>query len=204
MKKIFVAIALVLAASASNAQFFVGGSLNLNSGSEKENDDKTESYSYFSITPKLGYYLTDEFAVGLRVGYFSDTDKEFDPDFEDKLTGWEFAPFARYTVFSSGKFSIFGEGVLSFAGSSTDDDDYKVSNVGFYVAPVLSYKLSDNFSLESSLNFLGLGYNRTKTTVDNPLSSDDDVSVSSGFGLNADSDNLIDVSNFTIGFVYEF
>ena len=79
---------------------------------------------------------------------------------------------------------------------------------GVNVAPILSYDISKNFSLETTLNFLGLGfrYSETKTPGSSlggyVVSETKDKSTDFGFGVN--SNNLVTVGNITIGAIYKF
>ncbi len=64
--------------------------------------------------------------------------------------------------------------------------------------PGLAYDLTDRLSLETSLNFLSLGY--YNTTEKNGASKDKTTSFNIGAGL----DNIVTVGNISIGAIYRF
>jgi long-subunit fatty acid transport protein len=103
-----------------------------------------------------------------------------------------FSPFARYYINPANNLSLFFEGSLGLGiGTSEYDPDYGeatkdiLSVVTIGLTPALSYKISDNFSLEAAVG--GLSYS-TMNLTDN---DDSDIKTTvSGFGLNFGLDNL--------------
>lgn len=157
MKKVFMTLAAVAAFSFANAQFFVGGSLGFSSesGNKKEtwtstylgttttttSEEKTPSYSEFSFSPKVGYYLNDKLAVGIELGFttYSETEYLYDDDAEihpgsgpNKAEQTEYnykstenlfgvAPFVRYHFAQWNNFSLFGELSVGLAFGSSKE-----------------------------------------------------------------------------------
>ena len=118
MKKLLFAAALVAFGFTANAQeeqtfgfaegdVIVEGNLGFNS----ENDKNTEiETSAFEFNPKVGYFLSDDLAVGVQL--MLDTDKETDgmADTETKTTTFGAGVFARYYFLDLGKrFKTYGE-----------------------------------------------------------------------------------------------
>ena len=85
MKKIILTVAAVFAFGFANAQdkkessegfskgdVFVTGAFSLGSTNDKNAEVKTSS---FEIAPQLGYFVSENIAIGLKVGYSSDKTK---------------------------------------------------------------------------------------------------------------------------------
>ena len=154
---------------------FIGGGFNLSSDKIK---DGAETLS-FSITPKIGYFLNDNFALGLGLGY--STSKRTGNNGNEVFTSnsWSFDPFARYYVAKTGNLSFFGEGSIEIGGSTATDNP-KFFTMAVRVSPALSYNLSDKVSLEANLG--GLSYSS--------ITDKDDTYKSTGIGLNFGLDDI--------------
>ncbi|MDR2037972.1 MAG: porin family protein [Bacteroidales bacterium] len=220
MKKIFITFAVLLTVVfVSNAQLFVGGSLGLSTTGGKEktgsNSVDKESTFGFEISPKVGYYLSDKFAIGGEVTLGFESEKTPDAnggdDQKDNFFSWGIAPFARYSVAEFGKFSVLLEGGVGIFGGTSKTklgsqsfDGPSLFGFGVNVTPLLSYSLSDRFNLEMGLNFLNFGFNTwTIKTDGNP---DDTKDRTTNFGFGVDTDNVFqaDLGAVTIGFIYKF
>lgn len=224
MKKFFITIALALATvTVCNAQYFVGGSIGLSTHSSKTEIDgdgygtiKSPSTLGFSISPKVGYYLSPKVAVGLSAsfGYRDSTiySNTTTPNTTVKAYSWSVSPFARYTFLQFGKLSVLAEATVGINGTSSKTkvtssvDGVSTFGYGVNVAPILSYDISKNFSLETKLNFLALGYNYTKTKTPAEISSTgtEQNVKESDFGFGVNSNNLVTVGDITIGAIYKF
>lgn len=207
MKKIilicFIAISVLFS---SNAQLFVGGSLNFNvqSGSTESNgisvDDNT--YTNFGIKPKVGFFINDDLAIGSSIGfsYRSTTVPQNGNNSEvvNSSSIFEIAPFVRYYVMETGSLSVFGEAELGlgFGGSKTKSggttvDGPSIFEIGVSLIPGVSYKITDNIDIEAYLG--GIAFSNSSSNND-----DTDVKTSStNFGINLSS-------NIGLGFVYRF
>jgi len=213
MKKIFCILILgCLITTAGHAQYFVGGSVSLHTSSNKTGDLKTTS-SGFGLSPSLGYYFNKQFAFGLAVslsGSYSNNNRNFDGSSKTATTSWAITPFARHSLVEFWKFSIWAEGSLSLgttsskithsASAAIPPDRYTTLHASFNLTPILSYALSNKINLEAGLKFLNLGYSVSREKH----KETDIVSTSSSFGLGADSNNILNVGNLTIGAVYKF
>ncbi len=209
MKKSIVAMAaLLMAATAVNAQIYLGGSVGFGSTSIKpETGDKGTS-SNWNITPTVGYYLNDRFDIGLDLNLGSTTDKTpiTGSTNEVKLTSspWKVTPFARYSFFQVGKFEAIAKLAVDFGGGKTEREysttpdantSTKYTKWGINLSPVLAWSLTDNVVLYTTSDILTLGYNSTKVK---------DGDKTSSFGLKANAGGVANTSNIQIGFIYKF
>jgi outer membrane protein len=211
--KIFtIAVLLLFISSMVKAQLFVSGSLSLStsnskytSGTTTEDGDKTFD---FNFNPKVGFFLNDKFAVGL--GFLFGTSKTTTPVYDEfgaktdeiyKLNSWGIAPFARYYLAKTGNLSFFGEGTLGFGGGttktttgSTTVEGPKVTMMGIYIAPALSYDLSDKFAIEASFGELSYSSTTSKQTI----ATVENKSTTSGINLS------LDLTSLSFGAIFKF
>ena len=219
MKKVLISfILLVTVVLSSNAQVFVGGGLGVEYSNGKSkfggsSYDLPQTLAY-SISPKVGFYLNDNFAIGLEAGFISKTDKETvsNIDYKDITTGWGIGAFARYNMVRVDRLSLLLEGSASFgelktkekAGSNTIDGD-PTTVIGVSVLPVLEYSLTNRLSLEASCDFLRLGF-QSLTTKDVDNSSNKVTVNGLGFGVNSFGFNALSLepsSMFKIGLIFK-
>lgn len=173
MKKVlFSAVALlafgfVNAQEKSNSGFskgdvFVSGAFTLSS--EKTGDFKTNS---FEFAPKVGYFVTENIAIGGMLGY--STDKVSVPSQSATNTGFGLGAFGRYYLTPANQFSLFAEFGLDY---TSYDNEYELDSSG---TPVLgnsksketglglgagmNYFVSSNFSIEAGVAVLGYSSN---------------------------------------------
>lgn len=164
MKKIFIGVALMLSAMTVNAQIgqgklFINGEFGISSKSfENDSDHK---YSTVSITPSVGYFITDQFALGLGVGISSTRDKNTNNTvtITDAYSRINISPFARYYVPTAGdKFHFFVQSRLGFAfdsrnyktesGNNSVTRTTKENSINFRISPGFAYFPSDHWSVE--------------------------------------------------------
>ena len=217
MKRVIVALfALLVTVITVEAQVFVGGGLGL-SFSDGESSSGSTEYSGssfgFSISPQVGYYLTDDLSVGVS-GYLASNwskNKRIDPndptnDREYKYSSdrWGVNIFGRYKLLGLGieNLSLLVEGSIGVQGGKNKDTlneittKYPGSTVySINARPVLSYKLSDKLNVLAYCNFLSLGYQyQTQKNSDT-----DNKSKLQSFNLGFNS-----FSDLNIGFIYKF
>lgn len=234
MKKIaLIAIAMMAFATMANAQLYVGGSLGINNNSSKKfekmtspiSKDTTEfgsSSTTFSIAPEIGFFLSDNFAVGayLGLGFSSENNRAAHPT---KVKGfeWSINPYARWYAIKSDKFGVFLEGGVSFAQQSskviaktaTETTTVKRPSYNTFaitITPGLSYALNEHIELQTRLNVLGAHFMRTAqvTKVDEEVlgvkmaGTEKDIAYSSG--LNFNSRDALRLATVSVGFIYKF
>ena len=193
MKKIVLTslLAVFAAASANAADYFVGGAASL-----KLNDEHT---NVMGIAPEVGWKYNDNWDFGIGAGFMYNGDYLVDTD------RYEYGVdlFARYKVAQWGNFKLLLKGTVGadFATYSSDMDaiDGETSiALGASIAPMVTYDVSEAFTLYANLNFMGISAGYTFENED--LNIDDGWNI----GLFGDSANVLNTGSFQIGFLYNF
>lgn len=182
MKKIaLTSLLAVFAISSANAgNYFVGGAANLTLNDEHAN--------VVSVAPEIGWHYNDnwDFGAGVNFGYQSDIDEY----------NYGVSVFARYKVAEMGGFKLLLKGAVG-AGFTTYDSETAIGMIAS-VTPMVTYDVSEAFTLYANLNFLGVtaGYNFENK----------DLGIDSGWNVNAfaNSNAVANTGNFQIGFLYNF
>jgi len=196
---LILAMTAFMAVNVSAQSLFVGGSLGFNTTSNETTTDgtTTEGPSTFSYTimPKAGLFLSDELAVGGAIGLSgSKTNNNGDPEVITTSTMFVINPFVRYYAINSGDFSIFAEGGLNmgFGSSTTESDGTSVDGpkdreFSIYVAPAISYAVSDNFRLEASIGSVYFRSDKQITEETEFTAESEDKSTGLGLNLGLES-----------------
>lgn len=197
MKKIVLTslLAVFAAASANAADYFVGGAASL-----KLNDEHT---NVMGIAPEVGWKYNDNWDFGVGAGFMYNRDLT-SADLVD-IDRYEYGVdlFARYKVAQWGNFKLLLKGTVGadFATYSSDMDaiDGETSiALGASIAPMVTYDVSEAFTLYANLNFMGISAGYTFENED--LNIDDGWNI----GLFGDSANVLNTGSFQIGFLYNF
>ena len=166
MKKVLLSAVAWLAFGFANAQeeksanggfskgdVFVTGAFTL--GSEKTGDVKSSS---FEIAPQVGYFLTENIAIGGKLGYVSAKAENAGGDTQDDA-GLTVGAFGRYYFTPANQFSLFAQ--LGFDYTSMEDKlaDAKEKELGLGLGAGLNYFVSPNFSIEAGVAVLGYSSN---------------------------------------------
>lgn len=147
MKKILMTLVAMFATVSMSAQWYVGGSLSVDSWSSQKNaGDQSETVFYFM--PEVGYNLNDEWAVGAALCYASDKWAGVNGLSE---SAFSINPYARYTFLKAGKVNLFVDGGVEFTTASKAD----WTELSFGLKPGLAVNLTDNISFVSHLGFIG-------------------------------------------------
>lgn len=152
MKKLLVAASIAVF-GLSNAQIQKD---NWMVGAQVANIKFTNGFN-MNLTPKLGYFIQDRWAVGAQVGL----DIYSPEDTGDTQTTWSIAPFTRYyftnaevnSMLRNGAF--FGEGSLGFGGDNSSAGD-STNGVDFGIGAGYAYFITPNVGLEGMLKYQGL------------------------------------------------
>lgn len=180
MKKVFLFLVASVFAICANAQFYVGGTFGYLS------EDNGSDITHIKILPELGYKMTDAVSFGATLGYTKNWSKIIPSNNYNQTSeeGYTVQPYLRYKIASSGKFSLSGELDLSYT---------KFTHVGYeaaaFVRPVLSFDLTNHFSLVSKFGFLG--YDKYSPDAEN-------ASETTLWGVNLDGNSL------EFGAIYNF
>ena len=202
MKKLLLSAAAVFAFTFANAQettstggfstgdVFISGSVGF--GSQKTGDFKSSS---FDFSPRAGYFVNDNIALGLALGYNNakrDQDFGFGNIEEVTTNTFEVGAFGRYYFTPANQFSILTQlGVnYSTTKSEVDSEEFNKAN-GFNIefAPGISYFISEHFALEATFGILSY-------TIVKPDEDGADSTNTFQFGL--------DMSDINFGLVYKF
>ncbi len=161
---------------------FISGSFGFSTSSSGDTKGTT-----FSVSPRVGYFVSEKFAIGARVGY-QNASQEFGTNETDSNT-FTIGAFGRYYFTAINKFSIFGE--LGIANNNTKIDidgvENKTNGFGVNVRPGINYFLNSNFALEMTIG--AISYN----------------TVNPDQGDSADLFNIgLNLDNIFLGLVYKF
>jgi len=197
MKKVILSALAVFTFAFANAQeategfakgdLFISGAFGF--GSTKTGDFKTND---FVIAPKLGYFVSENIALGLALGY--ETSKIELGSESAKNNTLSVGAFGRYYTTPTSKFSFFGQLGLNY---NSYDNEFDSSGLGeskgngfdIALAPGVSYFIASNFALEATFGILG--YSTTKPDADGA-----EKTTAFQFGL--------DTRDINLGLVYKF
>lgn len=169
----------------ANGDIFITGSFGFNS--ESTGDVKSNS---FNIAPSVGFFVTENIAVGGRIGFISA--KEEDGVSEDiKSNTLAIGAFGRYYATPASDFSLFAELGAMYMSSKVEQGaaEAKASGFGIALAPGISYFVGSNWAIEASI--AALSYETSKPDFDG-------AEATNTFGLN------VDLTNINLGVVYKF
>lgn len=187
MKKIMMMAALMFATVAASAQVYVGGGIGFGTSKEAHAEGTdVDSRNTFYITPEIGYNLSDDFAVGIGLGY------NYSKKGDRKTNGFSIEPYARWTFAKWERVSLFLDGGIGYGfdkdKTTTDLGNGKTVSVEqktsqFYIGirPGLKVNLTNQFALITKVGWFGW----TCTMPDG-----DNMKNGSDFGLNLNGENL--------------
>ncbi|WP_055446209.1 outer membrane beta-barrel protein [Lacinutrix mariniflava] len=180
----------------ANGDVFISGAVGF--GSTTQGDSKDNQ---FEISPKVGFFVSDNIAVGVSLGFesFKNENSGINPvtfeeaTIESKRTSLSAGVFGRYYATPASQFSFFGELAAKFVASKNEQDfveeDQKFDGLDFEFAPGISYFVSDSITLEASIGVLG--YNTFKADVDG-------AEARNQFNIG------LDLSDINFGIAYKF
>ncbi|HWW42514.1 porin family protein [Pedobacter sp.] len=193
MKKLLLSIAAVAAlAFTTQAQTEKGNTMlggNLSFLSTKANGAPKSDVS-FSIVPSVGYFVSNNFAIGTGVGYTYDKVANTAVTTGSLTQAFEVAPFGRYYVALSDQFKFFGQVAVPMqfgnyksidVQGNTSDKLGTTTNIGVTVAPGFAFFPTKHIGIEFSVN--GLEYQHAQTKVEATGAK----ASSNSFGLDANT-----------------
>lgn len=200
MKKSLLSIVALLAVSALSAQesetagegfkkgdAFLSGSVGYNT----QKDDVSKSH-VFKVSPAVGFFVTENIALGASLSYTSRKTDPVAPGVDTKSNSYGVGVFGRYYFTPANRFSFFGAvsaGYNNNKTESTGSPDLTGNGFGVQAGPGINYFISPRFSLQTSLGLLSYGSSKTK--------SGSAESTSTGF------DASLDFSNLSFGLLYK-
>ena len=199
-------------ALASNAQFFVAGSVSATYYSNSTTYEfgiigNPTINSGFSVTPAVGYMIPGKnygFGLSLGYGYLSSKidNVSYVGGYKKTYTNsFDFGPFFRYAYAKFDKITLYVDAKMPVSvakskeklGSVTYEGN-KSFSIGARLIPGLTYKFNSHILFTTEIGLLSINYNHTKTTP--PIGG---VTKSDDFKLGA---NTRQIASF--GFVYLF
>lgn len=169
-------------AQTSAGNMMIGGSFSFSSTTQETGNDDIKSSS-FGVNPTFGYFVSDNLAVGVNVGFGS-----YNYNNDDKQTNLNFGPFVRYYKFiAEEKFAFVADAGFNIGSGTYDSNllgERKFSNFNIYVSPGFAYFFSPKWSLDFQLQ--GISYNTSDPNKDN----DNDKSNFFTFGVSSLSPSL--------------
>lgn len=168
MKKLLLSLVAVSAlafstqAQTEKGKIIVGGNATFNTN--KSDADGAKSNTSFKIVPSVGYFVSDNIAVGTGVGY--SYDKQVGK-FENQA--FVVSPFGRYYANLSESFKFFGQlsVPMEFGTAKAVDAAGKVgekvgtsTNIGVALSPGFAFYPTKRIGIEFGIN--GLSYNNTR------------------------------------------
>lgn len=172
MKKLILSAAAVFAFTFANAQeeektfgfgegdIFVEGNIGFNSTNDKNSDTKTNA---FNFSPKAGYFITDDIAIGLDLG-FGSSKAEVAGTEVDKNSEFGIGVFGRYYFLDLGaRFKTYAEVGLGFNSGKEGVAEFKYSGFGAGAGLGINYFVTENFALNFGLtDILSFSSNKYK------------------------------------------
>ncbi len=190
MKKIFLTslLAVFAVSGAQAANYFMGGSAGLSMDDTHKNQ--------IMVSPELGWNYNSNWDFGLGVDFAYTHDN-------DDLFNYGVHGFTRYKLAEFGGIKLLMKGSIGadFATFSSDNaaiDGETATSLTASVIPMITYDLSESFTLYANLNFMGVyaGYTFKNDNLD--------LKDGWNFGAFADASNVANTSDFQIGFLYNF
>lgn len=185
MKKLFLTVIaglgftmLASAQSTDKGTVVLGGNVSYNYEKVVDLDGNQQSYS---ILPNIGYFVKDNFALGLGLGY-AGISQENAADRKSIAGGFIVSPYARYYK-GDGPVKFFGQLSVPMAWANSKIDGNKVGtseNYGATVSPGIAFFPTEKIGVELSVRGLYYEYSSIKHENGSKVGTNT-------FGLNADS-----------------
>jgi len=222
---LIISMILVAMVSAVNAQFFAEGSMGIGlSGGTNSPDGNAKfsaSYTYFNVSPKVGCQLNKNTALGLSASHIRKIGRGGTMlsygdivEWESKELEWSFAVFNRYKLWGTKKLSFWVESsvyISKIAFESMTEITNRIENerrTGIQALPLISYDLSNRFSIILSCDFLSLNlYSTDMYYLDRDTYRDSYTEIKTRYWTfeSAVQSALFDnLSNIRIGIIYHF
>ena len=188
---------LTVSGAYAETNYFVGGS----AAFKTDNEHST----VFNVAPEFGWKYNSDWDLGVMANFGIDhkyMEDEYSMEGDTYTDG--IGAFARYKVaeFGGAKLLLKGSVGVDFATLTSDVNDdidgETLTTLSGSVIPMITYDVSESFTLYANLNFLGVyaGYN----FENKDLAIEDSWRI----GAIADSANVANTSDFQIGFLYNF
>ena len=215
MKKILLSLAFIATGVAAQAQeknygfgegdVLLEGSLKANTTDNKNTTLKT---SDFSFTPKAGYFVTDNFAVGVGLNMGSSKNENYSDvtanTFTEKGSNFGFEVFGRYYFVDLNRFQPYAQVGLGYNSMKTERTSIingvetkitnpKTNGLGLNASLGFNYFVTPKVAINFGLSNV-IGFNSVKTDVDG-------AKATTNFEANINSfNNFFDTATFGLTF----
>lgn len=161
MKKIILTVAAVFALGFANAQdkkesnegfakgdVFVTGAFTVSSAKTGDSKDNT-----FEFAPRISFFVTENIALGAKVGFGSDKETTGSVTTLDK-SSTALGVFGRYYFTPASKFSLFANLGLDMTSAKNKLANVTEKDMTFGLGAGMNYHLTNHFSLETMVGVL--------------------------------------------------
>lgn len=211
MKKIILTVAAVFVLGFANAQdkkeakgfgfskgdIFVEGSMTMSSSNNKNTEVKTNTMDF---SPKAGYLVSDNFAVGLNLGLGSDKTTSSLSNTTTKTSSFSIGAFGRYYFLDLGQrfktYTEFGFNVKNEKDANTPVVKTNTFNIGAGLG--MNYFVTPKIAISVGLGNL-INYKTTKTDA-----SGDKGNSKMDLNLNVFNNFFNNAATTTFGCMYKF
>ncbi|WP_179008003.1 outer membrane beta-barrel protein [Winogradskyella forsetii] len=146
----------------SEGDIFLEGMIGFNSENDKNNEEKTSS---FNISPKLGYFISEDLAIGGELSFMSSKEEFAGTDTADN-SGFGVGAFARYYFLDLGeRFKTYTEFGVGYASQNDKLNDFKVNAIGAGLDLGINYFVTEKIALSFGLKNV-LSFTTAKADVD--------------------------------------
>jgi outer membrane protein len=164
----FLMLTIGTMAQTTSGSIALGGGVSFTSTTQETGAQDTKT-TQVQFIPSAGYFVADNFMVGLNLGLASSKTKNGTA--ETKSSEFAVGPFARYYMFTSNdKFAFTGEAGLLFGSDKftpTSGNEQKGSSMNFYISPGFTYFLSEKWGLDFQLQGISFTSTDPNKDVDN-------------------------------------
>lgn len=163
MKRLIFTLAIVFGvvtgvSAQSPGKVWVGGSVGINSSKVKGGESATS----YKIIPELGYVVSDNWGIGIKLGYNHDEEAISISDGSGNLIsgktkseGFEVNPFVRYAFIKGDIGGLFIDGGVGYKYAKDKTRDIKTNTYEVGFRPGVSLNVSDKVALTGKFGFLG-------------------------------------------------
>ena len=183
MKKLFIAILMLITSATTHAQFNKGRKLIGGQVSFSTSPDSDYKSTYFELTPQFGYFIANNLAVGAGVNYYRQNNSD-----SYLSTSLQIEPFVRYYfkpgIFVQGSYGL-GPGKVrtNFPTNTGQSTSERLYNVSSWVGSVgYALFLNDHVAIEPLLGYKWRTVNY-KATDSNPSEKNTNSSLYFQVGL---------------------
>ena len=146
----------------AEGDIFLEGNIGFSSTNDKNFDEKS---SGFNISPQVGYFLTDDIAIGGIISFNSFKEEVSGTDVLD-LSGFGIGAFGRYYFLDLGeRFKTFTEFGIGYSSDKDKISDVAFNTIGAGLDLGINYFVTEKIALTFGLRNV-LSFSSTKADVD--------------------------------------